>query len=367
MEPTQVSVIIPIYNVSKYLRTCLDSVCAQTLTALEIICVNDGSTDSCPAILAEYAAKDSRIRVIDKPNTGYGDTMNVGIAAASGSHVGIVEPDDFILPEMYATLYAIATKNNMDLIKSDFYRFRTIENGRERIYTQLSKNAVHLYNRIIDPGINLDVFRFAMNTWTGLYKASFLRENHILHNTTPGASFQDNGFFFQTLCLSRRAWFLDRAFYMNRRDNPDSSVNNHEKVYAMCDEHDFIYRFLCQDPERLARFLPVFQRKRFENYEFTLARIAPTFRPDFLRRYQKDLTFSQEKGELDLTMFSDYEKKLISMVLQDPGKYLKYRTSRHPQVLNRIQDVVTYNQLNGMEATIQKIIEKIHGSILPGK
>ena len=86
-----VSVLIPCYNVEKYLRQCLDSVVNQTLKDMEILCINDGSTDSTPAVIKEYAAKDSRIRVIDKPNSGYGDSMNRALDAATGEYVGIVE------------------------------------------------------------------------------------------------------------------------------------------------------------------------------------------------------------------------------------------------------------------------------------
>ena len=92
----KVSVIIPVYNVEKYLRQCLDSVINQTLKDIEIICVDDGSTDNCPNILDEYAAKDARIKIIHKKNEGYGKAMNVGISHASGEYIGIVEPDDYI-------------------------------------------------------------------------------------------------------------------------------------------------------------------------------------------------------------------------------------------------------------------------------
>ena len=83
MKP-KVSVVIPIYNAEKYLRQCLDSIISQTLCEIEIICVNDGSTDGSLTIIEEYAAKDDRIKVISKPNAGYGHSMNMGLDAATG-------------------------------------------------------------------------------------------------------------------------------------------------------------------------------------------------------------------------------------------------------------------------------------------
>ena len=79
-----VSVLVPIYNVEKYLSQCLDSLCAQTLKNIEFICINDGSTDNSGNTLEKYAKNDSRFKIITKPNSGYGDSMNVGLEAATG-------------------------------------------------------------------------------------------------------------------------------------------------------------------------------------------------------------------------------------------------------------------------------------------
>jgi glycosyltransferase involved in cell wall biosynthesis len=116
-----VSVLVPCYNVEKYIRQCLDSVVGQTLTDLEIICLNDGSTDGTLAILQEYAAKDSRVSIIDKPNSGYGDSLNKGLEAATGEYVGLVESDDWADANMFESLYKAAKEHNADMVKSNFY------------------------------------------------------------------------------------------------------------------------------------------------------------------------------------------------------------------------------------------------------
>ena len=87
----KVSVLVPIYNVEEFLPECLDSLVNQTLREIEIICINDGSKDDSLKILKEYASKDKRIKIIDKKNTGYGDSMNQGLKKATGEYVGIVE------------------------------------------------------------------------------------------------------------------------------------------------------------------------------------------------------------------------------------------------------------------------------------
>ena len=110
----KISVIVPVFNMERYLRAALDSALAQTLREIEIICVDDGSTDSSPAVLAEYAARDSRVRVITQENAGVGPARNVGIRAARGEFVAFLDPDD-LLPDasVYEALYFYAKENRV--------------------------------------------------------------------------------------------------------------------------------------------------------------------------------------------------------------------------------------------------------------
>ena len=104
----------------KYLRQCLDSVVNQTLKELEIIIVNDGSKDSSLAIMQEYAAKDDRIVIIDKPNSGYGNSMTRGFDRATGEYFGIIESDDYAELDMFERLYNTAKEHELDVVKSGF-------------------------------------------------------------------------------------------------------------------------------------------------------------------------------------------------------------------------------------------------------
>ncbi len=117
----KVSVIIPVYNTEKYLRKCLDSVCNQTLSDIEIICVNDCSTDNSFEILKEYASKDDRIKLIDfKENKGAAVARNTGIDEAKGEYIGFVDSDDFIDLDFYEKLYKEAINKNADIVKGAY-------------------------------------------------------------------------------------------------------------------------------------------------------------------------------------------------------------------------------------------------------
>ena len=120
-----ISVLVPCYNVEKYLRECIDSIRSQTYKNLEIICINDGSTDSTAEILRQYADIDRRIRVITKENSGYGHSMNIGLSKATGEYLGIVESDDFIEPHMFETLIENALKNNLDISRGSYFEYKT--------------------------------------------------------------------------------------------------------------------------------------------------------------------------------------------------------------------------------------------------
>ena len=119
MESEKISVIIPVYKVEKYLAKCVDSVLAQTYGDLEILLVDDGSPDGCGAICDGYASRDSRVRVIHKPNGGLSSARNAGLDAASGAYVGFVDSDDYIDPAMYEKLHAALVSTGADVCVCD--------------------------------------------------------------------------------------------------------------------------------------------------------------------------------------------------------------------------------------------------------
>ena len=111
-----VSIIIPCYNVAGFMKKCLDTVCAQTLRDIEIICINDGSTDGTPDILREYEAADERIRIIDQPNAGVAAARNAGLDVACGKYIGFADPDDYVSPVMFQRLYLAAEQYGAELV-----------------------------------------------------------------------------------------------------------------------------------------------------------------------------------------------------------------------------------------------------------
>lgn len=279
----KVSVIIPVHNVEKYLRQCLDSILAQTLEDIELICVDDGSTDSSGIILDQYAVRDERIKVLHRSNAGYGAAMNTGLDLAQGEYIGIVESDDCIKAEMYQTLYSAAVSDDLDLVKSDaVYWLEEVAYTREIHYQWLDS----YYDRVLyDEDRNI-MFDFFMNIWTGVYKRDFLLQNNIRFHESPGAAYQDNGFWIQSLLYCQKAKWLSQAFYMYRQDNPYASVKSQSKMLAMTNEYEFLAQTLCERKDY--HYLPYCYYYKLFRHRGTLMRIADEHKREFCEQIKKD-------------------------------------------------------------------------------
>lgn len=318
VEKIKVSILVPVYNNSKYLRECFESIIKQTLKEIEIIILDDGSTDILSLkIMEEYAKKDKRIKLIKKKNTGYGHTMNVGISIAKGEFIGIVESDDYIDSKMYEMLYAYAKKHNVDIIKSNFATFTGEINSRkinkwelvDKIYT----------NKVIGdsekPKLYSDNGFLAI--WAGIYSKKFLIENSLNFAETPGASFQDIGFWFKTLALAKKQYFIQDYLYNCRRDNSNSSVHDSTKIWPVCDEYMRIKSFLRARAEICKFLYPLYIKRMYLSYKWTLNRVSQEMHERFYKRYFDDFNELKLSGNLDLTLFSDAQKKDINNILNN--------------------------------------------------
>ena len=287
MSKPLVSIVVPVCNVENFLRECLDSVLKQTLKEIEVICVDDGSTDHSLNILREYEKKDTRVKVISKPNAGYGNTMNVGTDAATGEYVGIVESDDYVKENMFEVLYNTAKMYDADIVKSDYYTFSTHGEKQKKEFHYTCSDLSY-YNKILNAKEYEEIYDFVMMNWTGIYRTEFLRKNNVRYNETPGASFQDNGYWFQVITLAEKIVFVNEAFYYYRQDNPNSSINNKKKIYCICDEFGYIREFLEKHPEEYKKHILTYVKKKFFNYRHSYHRIADEYKKDFLLREQKE-------------------------------------------------------------------------------
>ncbi|WP_187323234.1 glycosyltransferase family 2 protein [Akkermansia muciniphila] len=148
MPSPLISVIVPIYNMESLLPRCLDSLAAQTLRDLEIICVDDGSTDGSGGIVRKYASGDSRFRLITQENSGRAEARNAGIRAAAAPYLGFADPDYYVEPDMYERLYRLAEESGADMVQCSYSPFLPAESGESRGMAE--EKLLHIENTACD-------------------------------------------------------------------------------------------------------------------------------------------------------------------------------------------------------------------------
>lgn len=247
-----VTVIVPACNAGATLAQCMDSILAQTHERIEVLLLDDGSTDGSGPLMDRYAERDERVRVIHKPNEGYGATCNRGIDEAHGHWIAIVEPDDWILPGMYATMLGCvreveaASGTMVDLVKTPYWRITDPDTpSQEQLPCRYqgrirAKQPMQAHDAPI-------LLRYHPSIWSALYRTSFLRNRGIRFHEIPGAGWADNPFLIDTLCQARAIAYLDEAFYCYREETPEKMRALAQRDPAMpmrrwCDMADSLER-----------------------------------------------------------------------------------------------------------------------------
>lgn len=248
----KVSVIVPVYNAEKYLRECVDSILGQTLADLELILVDDGSTDSSPAICDRYAEQDARVQVIHKPNGRAASARNAGLRAASGEYVAFVDSDDWISPEMYKKML----ETGADVTLCDYARF---QGEKEFAFTQPNA-AAGFYNKAqirekIYPHLVMDGIEYpiTISNCVMLIKRDIIARNQLSYREDILIS-EDAPFGSEVLyCADSFAYLKNERFYHYRMTEGsaskmykpwwwDSSLKINEETenfFSKCEDYDF--------------------------------------------------------------------------------------------------------------------------------
>lgn len=314
----KVSVLVPICNVERYLEECLDSLAAQSFTDFEVLCINDGSTDGSRAIIQSYMDADERFRVIDKPNSGYGASMNMGLANAIGEYIAILESDDFFEPNALELLVDAAERNQSDVVKADFYLYWSTPQERDELLRIVDEQEV---GRTVRPIDDLAIFFRKPSIWSALYRTNFLKDNGIDFLETPGASYQDAGFNFKVWASAARATFIADPILHYRQDNEKSSVNSSAKVYCVCDEYASMASFVNDRLEGDPRLMGILECMKFDSYMWNYDRLSGDLRGDFIVRASSEFADDLDKGLVDFRLFDPWTAADLRLLASDPERF----------------------------------------------
>ncbi|MCH3943127.1 MAG: glycosyltransferase [Atopobiaceae bacterium] len=224
MQDIDVTVVVPCYNTADFLDQCLSSIEQNDRCSIEVLVLNDGSTDDSLEIMRAHEAKDPRVRVIDKPNQGYGTSVNRGFDEAKGTYLAIVEPDDYLLPHMYDDMidYARSFDELPDVVKTPYVRVVLPTTPKERTFHCAYYDRI----KVPQPFTLKDVPRLIQHhpsIWSAIYRRDFINEKKIRFMQVPGAGWVDNPFLVETLCQAKSIVFLNKEYYCYREDLPGSS------------------------------------------------------------------------------------------------------------------------------------------------
>ena len=244
-KPAKVSVVVPVYNVTRYLRQCMDSIVGQTLREIEIICVDDGSTDGSGAMLDEYALRDKRVRVIHQANAGAGPARNAGMALAAGEYLFFCDPDDWCDREMLRLMYAKAVETGSDIVVCG----RTICDGvtGKTIGTRgFSGRIWALPQPFSAEDVGDVLFDFSPHMpWDKIFRRSFVVREGLSFQSLPRCN--DVFFVDSALAAAGRIALVRRAPYHYRMGRPSSLQRGKDShVMAVFEAMDALCRRLRQ-------------------------------------------------------------------------------------------------------------------------
>ena len=358
MKPS-ISVVMPVYQVEKYLKASLDSIRNQTLADIEIICVDDGSTDNCPSILDNYALEDQRIKVIHNTNHGYGFSVNCGFQNASGEYLAILEPDDLMPATALETLYSLAKKYNADLVKGNYCEYyQDTTHGEKLILARLSSSN-ELYNNVFNARNCPEVLVSQIINCTGIFRRQLIVDKNIRLSETPGASYQDVGLFFSLMIHADSIYFTEKVTYWYRNDNPAASTKNRGKLYMAENEYigaQEMIKGLSLDRELLVAFWGA----RWRGFLGTMARIDPSLYEEMLQYMRPIVNEAADNNLLTKKYCNAYQWEMLKQFRKGNSDFIKALQNANGKH-GFVYRLLWRFKNDGVQKTIQFLIQKAGG------
>ena len=300
----KVSVIVPCYNVEKYLSECLDSIVNQTLKDIEIICIDDGSTDKTNQIINSYLQKDSRIKLISQKNSGLSASRNLGIEKSKGEYISFIDADDYMELTSLEKSYDISKKYDLDMLIFKLINFDENYVKSEDEYFNMKFLKDKFGDKVFNfKDVGSDMYTISVTAPGKLFKADLIKDIRF----PEGVIFEDNPFFIRVMFKAKRVFFYDEFLY-NRRIRSDSITQSANDRFADCiDIFNMVIDITIESGYYEDYIITIFQKKMYNIYRFfKLTNIED--KDVFFKKIKKD--FTSLKGEYEsLGILDDVETK----------------------------------------------------------
>ena len=307
----KVSVIVPVYNVEKYLKDCLNSVINQTLEDIEIICVNDGSTDNSLAILEDYAKKDSRIKIINQKNKGLSGARNTGMKHVQGEYVLFLDSDDWLNENALSELYWSHLDDNLDMLffqTVDYYE----EDGRYELNQFGGMTAIDdsFEGKIFNyKDVASIIFKIPHSAFNKLYSTSFLQR--INASFPEGINYEDLAFFYDVFLKAERVSILKKELLFYRIRENSISTSGGEKSFDIFKSLKLVNNSLKNTTIIVNKYLQDYLMFIIVNLKFVFVRLKDEYKNDYFKSMLENYEyFGLDKVDNDFSGWS-YEDRIF--------------------------------------------------------
>lgn len=281
----ELSVIFPMYNVAAYLDKCISSVIEWKAPYVEFLFVNDGSPDNSREIVLKWAEKDSRIKLLDKPNGGCASARQFGLERAKGNYIGFIDPDDFIDESMFRKLLRAAMTGSYDISFCGYNEY--YENTKEikRVEDSLGEpycNGTSDANRVLEL-----IMYNRVAIWRGIYKADMIKKNNI-HFYTDLRKFDDLPFKIETFAAAKSVIAVPEHLYYYRLARPGQDVSaDDERLYVHFDIFDYLNHSIAGTED--AHLIDYLQMCKIQTHMYAINKIKPEYKKVYVQRAKADL------------------------------------------------------------------------------
>ncbi len=312
-----VSVIVPVYNTAPYLKKCLDSLLNQTLQDIEIIAVDDGSTDESGKIIDSYAKRHKNIIPIHKKNGGVGSVYNIALKQAQGYYIGIIDSDDWVNKQMFETLYQKAKESKANVTKS--FGYWSENNGRHRKKIAIPKEKCGYL--IKNPLEISELIKGHPCHWTAIYNRYFLKKIKLKLTENPKESAADIEFIYKIWVNLKSVYVVPKAFVHYRLDRPNAERNSNAKMsFRLINVHTIVRNYFQQQKvEPIFWYIKTYSE--FWHLKFELHERCLTRRKEFIRELSKLFWANLDENHFSANLFPWKDLLLYHVIACVPFLY----------------------------------------------